>query len=242
MKSLVLLCGPVSRPLRLQTLREAGAEVVSLIPDSLPAAADSISVGIPPDWLPQGDAKTPHRKTWEKADTLALAAIAQRKLAADFYWVIESDCCASVERWAELFADWEGDPTGGVFYRPRSRQLTAWNPWWSETPAWAELTHLNAIYRLSREAVEACTAAAGEMREVFCEMTVGSVIQRAGLSVGSLNSRQTHCNCQTMKGLPDAVLLNRELLNHPLKTDTLGMENVYHTRASRGRPVIGKSD
>lgn len=240
MKSIVILCGTQPRHFRVQTLLQAGAEVHSVLPSNLPAADESFSVSVPSEWLSQSDSKPRHRKEWEKADTLALAAIRELALKADFYWVIESDCCAPVERWEKIFADWDGDLTDAVFYRPRSRVETAWNPWWAEAPAWANLTHLNACYRLSRAAVDACTEAAVEMREVFCEMTVGSVVKRAGLSIGSLNARTTHANCQTMKASPDAVIVDRKLLNHPVKTDSFGMDGVTSSRGSQPKRFAGQ--
>ena len=237
MNSLVLLCGPVHRPLRVQTLQAAGARVISLIPSSLPADPEAISVDIPAAWLPEDPDMTIHQKTWHKADALPLAAIAAADLRADFYWIIESDCAAPTERWAALFSDWEQDPADGVFFRPQSRLMTAWNPWWESTPAWAGWTHLNAIYRLSAAAVQASIAAAEEMRNVFCEMTCASVLQRAGLTIGSLNARQTHANCQTMKAKPEAVILNRRLINHPVKEDSFGLDGI-RSRWDRPAPAL----
>ena len=129
MKPLVLLCGPVHRPLRVQTLEEAGATVISLIPSSLDPSPRAISVDIPANWLPEDPAMTIHQKTWHKADTVALAAIQQLQLTGETVWVIESDCAAPVDRWAALFADWAADPADGVFFRPQSRLMTSWNPW-----------------------------------------------------------------------------------------------------------------
>ena len=221
MKQLVICMDVNGYTERLRALRDAHTHVVGVTPHDRPCK-DFTPIQVPDEWLPS-DLETPYsRKCWHATGTLGLEAILQLGLVADHYWFVESDCVASQKRWKEMFADNANNPADGLFVCTRTKQETAWNPWWSEAgvPEWASLTHINAIYRISAKAVEAWLSLAEDARECFGEMVVGSVVAKIGGSIGRINHTTTHLNSQTIKADPNRVIFNRNLVNHPVKSNT----------------------
>jgi len=223
MKQLILCLDVEGRTERLRALQAAHPHVIGITPHDKPCAGFT-PVEIPEAWLPEDDGSlTYSQRCWHACGTLGLAAVAQLGLIADAFWMIESDCVASQRRWHALLADHDAnEDDDAAFICARSRAESQWNPRWQDasTPAWADLTHLNAIYRLSPAAIGACLSSAIEMRACFGEMVIGSVVKRAGLKIGSINRTRTHLNNQTMKADPARVLLDRMLINHPIKSNT----------------------
>ena len=210
---------------RLRAMSDAHPHVIGVTPHDKPCAGFA-PVQVPDAWLSADPEKSYSHKCWHGTGTLALAAIEQLGLDADAFWFIESDCAASPQRWAALFAAHDNNPTDGVFVCPTTRTESLWNPWWSHagTPDWADMHHINCMYRLSRQAVEMYRAVVEEQRECFGEVLIGSAIKRAGGTIGriNLNLRNPHHNNQTIKGQADRVIVNRHLINHPVKSNTYG--------------------
>ena len=88
------------------------------------------------------------------------------------------------------------------------------------TPAWADKRHLGAMYRLSRRAMGWLAESAVECREAFCEIANASVVSRAGGSTGDLQQLGWFYNSHTMRPAPHPCYPNKELFNHPLKSNT----------------------
>jgi len=211
---------------RLRALSDSSPHVVGVTPHDLPCAGFA-AVRVPEEWLPS-DTTIPYAKRcWHATGTLGLAAIEQLGLDADHYWFIESDCVASPARWKSLIDSHAENQTDGVFVCARTRAETLWNPWWNHpgTPPWADVTHINAIYRLSRKAVGIYLAVIQQNRECFGEMLIGSAIKRAGATLGRINNDLSapHLNNQTIKADPARVIINPRLINHPVKSNTYGV-------------------
>ena len=221
MRTAVIVTDHIPLPGRVATLRQAHPHVHCVTPWDKPNA-HSVPITPPPQWLPEA-AMTYTRKCWYKADVMNLAAVCTLRLNADFYWFIESDVWATAERWQALFADWENDPTDCVSHSLKTRDNMPTNHWWNHkhTPEWVDAHFILACYRLSRRAVEECIAAAGEMRNVFSEVTIASLCRRAGLTMASVNTRQHHWNVQTFKTHEERVKFNPALVNHPVKNPIL---------------------
>lgn len=77
-----------------------------------------------------------------------------------------------------------------------------------------------AVYRLSRQAIEASFAMAEELRETFSEVAVPYVMLRNGLSVVDLNGRGRIYTSTSMRTKPEEVRIDRQSLNHPVKSDS----------------------
>lgn len=206
---------------RVRALKDAHPNVHAVTPWDKPHS-HCRSIRAPDNWLPEDQRMDYSHKCWYKADAMNLAAVVELNLDADFYWFIESDVVARQERWRAFFRDHENDLSDclsdSVLLRKNSPELTWWRS--PHTPDWAQASFLMACYRLSRAAVEAGIAAAVEMRNVFSEATVASVVSRAGLTHRSVNSRQTHWNTATYKAREWKVLRNPKLINHPVKHDS----------------------
>lgn len=222
MKTAVLLLDHVGYSERLRCLSDTGFPVFAVAAkehaQSLPLTHHRID--IPEDWLPTSDKVN---KFWFKADAIALAAIKQLTLQAtfDFFWIVEYDCCATVDRWTRLFKD-PVCQNDGVFLCPRTKAQTLWNPYWTHpgTDERATHMHIQAIYGLSKQAVDWCVADATSKRETFCEMCTASTIVANGGTIDRVNKNEGHCNSQTMKTDPNRVLVNRNFINHPIKSNT----------------------
>lgn len=209
-------------PRRVQALRNVHPRVVAVTPPGVRAHAHAPGFEVPDEWISADKSIPRARRCWRRASMVGLAAT--RGIDSDFYWFIESDVAAPRERWEALFADWEGSAVDCVSNPVRERARTAGNPWWSDpgTPAWASCFFISAVYRLSRRAVEEGIRCAEETRECFGELALASIVRRAGFSMASANARQTHWNVQTFKTLPEKVVLNPRLVNHPVKFDGYG--------------------
>ena len=222
MNTQVILIDVMGATERLRALKDAHPNVIGITPHDKPCEGFTPIV-TPEEWLPlQSYPDNYSRRCWWACGKLGIAAIRDLALDADFYWLIESDCVARQETWANLFSDHEENNEDGVFVSAKNRGQSPNGPVWGHpcTPSWANCWHINAIYRLSRRAVEWCIASAEETRESFGEMVIGSEIQRHGGSVGLINRGRTLLNCQTIKADPTRVLLNRTLINHPVKSNT----------------------
>lgn len=208
-------------PERLRALRDAHPHVWAVSPPDRPHA-HTIPVHIPEDWLP-ADPQIPFaKKCWFRGHVLGLAAVQQLGIGADHYWFIESDCVASQDRWKALFSDHAANPADCISNPMRARADTPGDRWWSHpgTPPWASHFFLPACHRLSSRAVAELIRTAAETREFFCEHALGSTLMRAGFSCSNANHPRTHWNQQTYRTRPEAVILNPDLLNHPVKADT----------------------
>ena len=233
MKQLIICMDVGGYTERLRALQDAHPHVIGITPHDRPCVGFT-PVTVPDEWLPTAP-EIPHaRKCWHATGTLALAAIQQLDLQADHFWIVESDCVASQERWQAMLADNADNITDGLFICPRTRQETAWNHWWAEpgVPHWLSHLHLNAIYRVSSAGVTAWAAVAEECRGAFGEIVIGSAIARAGGSLGKINRTQTHLNSQTVKADPARVILNAKLINHPVKSNTYAPPQI-----TRGTPA-----
>jgi len=226
MKQLILLLDVGGYTERLRALQDVHPHVIGITPLDKPCEGFT-PIEVPEEWmpdpsLPENTGLTYTQRCWHACGTLGLAAIAQLGLEADAFLFIESDCVASPQRWRAFLENNADNTDDGSFICPRTRVESLWNPRWGDpsTPAWANITHLNAIYRLSQRGVAAYLSAAVEMRECFGEMVAGSAIARAGGTIGRLNRGQTHMNNQTMKADPSRVIFNPRLINHPVKSNT----------------------
>lgn len=216
---------------RLHQIEKTGYEVIGITPADL-ATSGYTPVAIPEDWMPTKDPIPEHRlgwtelqrKSWWKSNLSAIAAIDQLKIQSDAYWIIESDCVATVERWKAIFDDHEDNTADICTTCLRTRNEEPGRARWAVTPEWGKYTNLGAIYRMSRFAVESIINASVEMREVPSENTYVNVVHRAGGTLGTLNRSQTHMNNQTMKADPEKVILNKKLINHPVKSNTYGFD------------------
>lgn len=223
MKQVVIVSDVAGYTARLKALQDAHPHVVGVTPHDKPCDGFT-PIHVPDNWL-QSDPEIDYsRKCWHGTGKLPIAAIHQLGIEADHYWFIESDCVASQARWRALIASHAQNQTDGVFLCPRTRRETAINPWWSHpgTPAWADMIHLNAIYRISRRAFEWILASAEETREAFGETVIGSVIKRQGGTIGRINldQRNPHHTGQTMKAIEERIIIDRNLINHPVKSNT----------------------
>jgi hypothetical protein len=230
MKQLVLIVDVAGYTNRLRQLEATGYEVIGITPADI-ASPGFLTITAPEEWLPVSDPFPPEhrpgwtaqqRKSWWKSNIHAIAAIQQMDLRADAYWIIESDCAASVRRWKALFDDHADNPDDICTTCVRTRFEEPGRERWRFTPSWANYVNLGAMYRMSRFAVDAIIAASVEMREVPSENTYVSVVHRAGGKLGRLNRTSTHMNNQTMKSKQSKVILNPALVNHPIKSNTYG--------------------
>jgi hypothetical protein len=222
MKEVVIVTDHLGLTERVRALKAAHPRVYSVTPWNKPNK-HSVSVRPPDNWLPEDAAMSYSRKCHFKADSMNLAAVKTLGLDADFYWFIESDVVASQARWKSLFADHAENRADCVTHALRERKATEkLNCWWSHphTPEWVSCYFIMACYRLSAAAVKAGMESAVEMRNCFSEVTVGSVVRRAGLTTAWVNERQTHWNVQTYKTHEERVKLNPGLVNHPVKVNT----------------------
>jgi hypothetical protein len=223
MKQQVILLDVGGYTARLKALQDAHAHVIGITPDDKPCAGFT-PIRVPDNWM-KSDMSIPYpERCLHASGKLAIAAIHQLGIEADYYWVIESDCVASQSRWKALFASHAQNQTDGVFNCYRTRKETARNPRWTHqgTMPWADITHLNAIYRISRRGFEWILESAEETRECYGELVVGSVIKRAGGTLGRINldQRNPHHTGQTMKAFEERIIVDRNLINHPVKANT----------------------
>lgn len=230
MKQIIIIVDVAGYTKRKKQLELTGYEVIGITPADI-ASPGFIPITAPEGWLPVNDPIPEHRndwtiqqkKSWWKSNIHAIAAIQQLDLQADAYWIIESDCAASLSVWREMFKDHEDNPDDICTTCVRTRFEEPGRERWRFTPSWANFVNLGAMYRMSRFAVDAIIAASVEMREVPSENTYVSVVHRAGGKLGKLNRSQTYMNNQTMKSKGHKVIVNRSLINHPCKADTLGI-------------------
>lgn len=221
MNSCVIVQDHANYPERIRALKNVHPRVYSVAPWDKPND-HSVSFSPPPEWLPEGNEFSLAKKCWWKADAMGFAAVEALKVKADFYWFIESDVVASQERWKALFSDWENDTSDLVAPAPRTRQQSPWMKVWDSpsTPSWASHFILMAVFRISHRALEECVRCSVETRECFSEITLPSVVHRAGFSIAGLNQRQTHCNNQTFGPCVPCIVINPKLLNHPVKKNS----------------------
>jgi hypothetical protein len=230
MKQVILIVDVGGYDKRREQLEKTGYEVHGITPHDI-ASPGFVPIVAPEEWLPTVDPFPGHRdywtlqqkKSWWKSNIHAFAAIQQMSIDADAYWIIESDCAASVERWKALFDDHVDNPDDICTTCVVTRFDAPGRARWRVTPEWANYANLGAMYRLSRSAVETIIKTAEEMREVPSEHTYVNVVHRGGGVIGHLNRTQTHMNNQTMKGDPKRVRLNPNLVNHPVKSNTPGL-------------------
>ena len=230
MKQLIILVDVAGYTNRLKQIQATGYEVIGITPSDI-ASPGFLPITAPEEWLPTVDPIPEHRndwtiqqkKSWWKSNIHAIAAIQQMNLQADAYWIIESDCAASVGRWESLFGDHADNPDDICTTCVRTRFEEPGRERWRFTPSWANYVNLGAMYRMTRFAVDSIIAASVEMREVPSENTYVNVVHRAGGKIGKLNRTQTHMNNQTMKSKESKILINRDLVNHPIKANTLGV-------------------
>ena len=220
MRTAIIVCDPAGIKSRAEMLVGLG-DVYCVTTTDRPHA-HTHAVTIPNDWLPN-DSRTLRERCWHKADTLALAAIQQLQIVADFYWVIESDVAAPRSRWEALMESTAADETDGIFAKMTTRDgkfahfVKRFNH--TTCPKWVTHSHLNPLYRLSRFAVEECARSAVEMRDCFCEQTVASVIVRAGGTVRNLHEFGEHFTNTSLMGKVGFWTMQPGLLNHPVKDD-----------------------
>jgi hypothetical protein len=219
MKSVVILQDCNGYAERARAIRDAHPVVRCVSPFGSPGAIGK-AFTVPDEWLPADESIPRAKRQWFKADIMGIAAVAEHRVKADFYWFIESDVVASQERWRAFFDDHKNDSADCIASRLRDRSNSLPEYWTHPgTPSWADRHFLTACFRLSARAVEECIRCAEEMRETFCEVSAASVIKRAGLTFSDINARQTHWNSQTFKGV-DRCLVNPVLINHPVKRDS----------------------
>lgn len=223
MTEVVILQDVAGYPKRVQALRDAHPNVIACAPDdfTLPGV---LPFSVPAEWI-SADTSIPYRKRcWLRAGIIGLAAARQHAPDADFVWFIESDCVASQDRWKAMFKDHRNNPADCLSNPARERSRTLDNGWWTHpgTPEWASCFFISACYRLSSRAIAEGIRCAEETRECFAELALPSILRRAGLTMESVNQRQTHWNRQCFRVLPEKVILNPALLNHPVKENTYG--------------------
>lgn len=221
MKTAVIIQDPDGYRSRVAALESVHDNVYSVASATRPND-HSLSIHVPMDWLPSSPDLPYNYKCWLKCEAMAVRAILEHNIIADYYWIIESDAVASQERWKALFADWENIEADCVSQPFRLRINTPDILWWKSpsTPAWTEGHMLISCYRLSRKAVLELARCATEMREVISEITVPSVLMRANMKMVNVNQKQSHWNSQTMKTHEYKVIPNANLVNHPIKTNS----------------------
>lgn len=221
MKTAVIVQDPAGYRNRVRALEDAHQNVIAVSSVTHPQP-HARPISIPLDWLPSGQDQTYDWKCWYKSEMMGVTAIMQHGITADCYWIIESDVVASQARWKALFADWEDVAADCVGQPVRLRVNTPEIKWWSDPnmPDWCDSHLLMSCYRLSRAAVLELARCAVEMREVISEITVASVLRRAGMSFENINQKHTHWNSQTMKTHEWKTIINPKLVNHPVKCDT----------------------
>ncbi|GAA5117194.1 hypothetical protein JIN84_17775 [Luteolibacter yonseiensis] len=224
MRTAVIVQDPAGYRLRVQALQAAHPNVHAFSSITHPHP-HTRAIHIPADWIPADPSMPYDRRCWLKSEAMGTAAVIEHRIMADQYWFIESDVVASQDRWTALFADWEGVDADCVCQPLRLRANTPEIVWWKDpgTPAWADAHLLMSCYRLSRRAVLEMQRCAVEMRECLSEITVASVMRRAGMSMANVNGRQMHWNSQTMKTHEHKVIINPKLVNHPVKANTFGV-------------------
>lgn len=169
-------------------------------------------------WMPDREDVPAQRREWFKCDATAISAVHQLGIDADFYWFIESDVAATQERWQAFFAEFENRTDDCLCLERYPRGV---NPHWQEVSHEADFAFIMAVYRLSRRMVQESITQAESLRNVFCEMAVPIVAARAGFSVGTLH-QGGHYTRSTIAALPRSIRIDRNLINHPVKTNTLG--------------------
>lgn len=177
----------------------------------------------PPDtWLSEDPSMPIRKKCHYKADAMGLAAVQALGIRADYYWFIESDVVASQARWKAFFADQRNSTADCLCPSLRNRRNHKASIWWKDphTPDWAEHYFIMACYRLSHRAVVESIRCAEEMRNTFAEVTIPNIILRMGGTFGGTNDRMTHSNVSTFKTHEHKVILNPDLINHPVKSNT----------------------
>ncbi len=221
MRSVVILTDHLGYKLRCDALKAAHPEVYVVTPDDKPHR-HAVSFKPREDWLPT-DPTMPYRmKCWWSADKTGFSAARHLGVRADFVWFIESDVVATQDRWKAMFADFENDPSDLVAPMIRRRNPKSDNYLRSLAPEWATHHCLMAVFRLSRRALNECVRCAGEMRDCFSEVSIPSVVHRAGMTMTGLNVRQTHTNAQTFGVREEDLIKNPNLLVHPDKRNSFG--------------------
>lgn len=221
MKTVVVVQDHAGYSERVRAIRSAGQIVYPVAPSDF-KYGHTQSFTPPSEWLPQDESRLFRWKCWWKADAMALAAVQELEIDADFYWFIESDCVASQERWRTMFAEYEDNTVDCLSTymgsRPPSSDVWHWNH--PGTPRIADRFFIMAIYRLSRRAVEESIRRAEELRECFSEIAVPFVVRQAGFTFGQISSK--HSNFSTMKTIPSMVRMDVSRICHPVKSNTFG--------------------
>lgn len=210
-------------------MRDAHPWVVPISPSNKPhfhtKTVNPPESWMPPSgWAPRETSLTEDQRNWFKADAIGLAAIVEHEIDADFYWFIESDVVASQFRWRALFSDHETSMADCISPRLRFRGDDPGCLYWklNGTPEWTDAWFIMACFRLSRRAVEECIRRAEEMRECFSEVSIASVLRRAGMSFMEINANTTHFNSLTFAAGEKFRNIHSDpnLINHPVKLDT----------------------
>lgn len=222
MKSVVVVQDHLAYRLRVCALKAAHPHVYAVTPHDKPNA-HSVSFKPVPEWMPTDPTMPYRKKCWWKADAMGFAAVRKLKLDSDFFWFIESDVVASQRRWKALFADFENDTSDLVAPVFKTRAEAPGAALWQFSKPWCDRFMIMAVFRLSRRAVEECMRCGEEMRDVFSEVSIPSIVHRAGMSMTRMNVRQIHSTTQTMGVDPKAIAPKRDLLSHPSKMDTFDL-------------------
>lgn len=226
MKQMILVSDAYGRSLR-GVAPATAAETVMISPDDRPMP-HTRCVTLPEDWRPNfGGGMAAGKRQWWVCDRIFAAAVQQLNLDADFFWCVESDVAAEPDVWKRLMAAGEKRALDGVFVHLSTRADNPGNPWLAHetSPPWTTHHCLGAVYRFSRRALDWMAQSAPDNRNVFCEVNAPSLIRREGGSIGDLHQLGWFYNRQTMRP-PPRCMINSMLLNHPLKTNTVGPEIV----------------
>lgn len=222
MKSVVIVQDHLAYCNRVAALRAVHPHVFAVTPWDKPNK-HSLSIRCPEEWLPTVLDMPYRKRCWWKADAMNLTAVRAIKAKADFYWFVESDVVASTRRWKELFQDFENDPSDLVAPMIRTREMKPKAALWEYSPEWMTHFMIMACFRLSRAAVEECIRCAADLRNAFSESTIPSVAHRAGLTLTQMNVRKVHYTTQTMGVNQKAIAPRRDLLSHPVKSNTFDL-------------------
>lgn len=217
MSDVVIIQDPSGLSMRVLAMQHAHPNVVPVAPASK-RIGHCQAISPPESWLPDDPSIPSFDREWWKCDAVALAAVQQLGIDADFYWFIESDVAATQDRWKSFFKQFDHRQDDmlclyKILRHPGNDRL------WNGLPEEADTACLMSLYRLSRRMVERSIEMAPSMRNVFCEAAVPWVAKSAGWPVGIL-SLGGHYNSSTIGPRPRSITINKSLINHPVKTNT----------------------
>ena len=214
MNDVVIIQDPNGLSMRVLAMQHAHPRVVAVAPSSRTIAHCLVS-DAPEEWLPDRPDVPPHKREWFKGDAMALAAVVNHHISADFFWFIESDVVATQERWKAFFRQFERRPDDCLcLMKIRSGK-------WIDEVAEADCSFLMAAYRLSRKMVDLSIEAAPAMRNVFCEVAVPLVAKKNGIPIGTMGLGG-HFTRNTIGPRPRDIRVDPKLINHPVKSNTYG--------------------